>query len=137
MPPPPEYPFVYYCVKKDKVCEHCDHVGRECHNILYGDFLAAVVARYHCEYPYTYNEHDAAGLFIDQYRVLAEFERHLDESKLGGESGKLALPECVAFDSFVFALNSVEWSIMWEINEKLLEDCDAEPATKAAKKPKK
>ena len=57
---PPEYPFAYYRVKKNKECPHCHGIGKECHNIRYGSYLTAVVVRYYREHEADYNEFDAA-----------------------------------------------------------------------------
>ena len=61
----------------------------------------------------TYNEFDAVKLFTKSYRVICEFETYLDCEKMNMCSEDIILPECLAFDSLVFALNSVEWDIMW------------------------
>ena len=123
---PPENPFVYYRLRKNQTCEHCYCKGKNCHNIHYRPFLSACIARFHRKYPDNYNEHDAAKLFLDNYRVLAEFGENLDTNKIPGESEKVALPECIIFDSLAFALNSVEWTIMWELHELTIEDCKEE-----------
>ena len=42
---PPEYPFTYYRLKRGQRCPHCHCAGKNCHNIRYGMFLAAVWSR--------------------------------------------------------------------------------------------
>ena len=80
-------------------------------------FLSAVVARYHRENENNYNKHDAALLFIEAYNNVREFEEHLDTLCLDHET-TYDLPECIQFDSLVFALNSIEWEIMWSLERK-------------------
>ena len=122
---PPEYPFTYYRLKKGQKCPHCHRVGKNCHNIRYGMFLAAVVSRYHRENKSIYNEHDAAMLFIETYHNLREFEDYID-SFLLDENTSCDLPECIQFDSLVFALNSVEWEIMWSTAKRVKAPARAE-----------
>ena len=80
-------------------------------------YLSAVVARYHRENENYYNEHDAAMLFIKAYNNVRKFEEYLDTLYLDEET-TFDLPECMQFDSLVFALNNVEWEIMWSLERK-------------------
>ena len=113
---PPENPFIYNKLGKDQKCRYCKQCGRNCHNIRYGPFLAAMVSRFYKEAGPLYNEHDAAFLFVNAYHVLAEFEMYLDKIKLPSGSHTGTLPQCMTFDSLAFALNSVEWNIMWRVH---------------------
>ena len=115
---PPEYPFAYYRLKKNQRCGHCHQIGKNCHNVHYGPFLAASLARFHKENSESYNEHDAVKYFIDGYYWLVEFEEgHLANNKIKARSQDVHLPECITFDSLGFALNSVEWTVIWGLNE--------------------
>ena len=49
---------------------------------------------------------------------MFEFEDYLESRKIEGMPDSFIIPECMLFDSLVFALNSVEWSIMWGHNEQ-------------------
>ena len=80
-------------------------------------YLSAVVARYHCENENYYNEHDAAMLFIEAYNNVCELKEYLDTLCLDQET-TYDLPECLQFNSLVFALNNVEWEIMWSLKRK-------------------
>ena len=113
---PPENPFIYNKLGKDQKCKYCKQYGRNCHNIRYGGFLSAMVSCYYRESGPLYNKHDAAFLFVNAYHVLAEFEMYLDEIKLPCGSHTGNLPQCMTFDSLAFALKSVEWNIMWRVN---------------------
>ena len=113
---PPENPFIYNKLGKDERCRHCKQRGRNCHNIRYGGFLSAMVSCFYREAGPLYNEHDAAFLFVNAYHVLAEFEMYLDQIKLPEASHTGQLPQCMTFDSLAFALNSVEWNIMWRVH---------------------
>ena len=118
---PPEYPFRYYRLRKNQTCPHCGNVGKNCHNIRFGPYLAAVLARFHREHYKYYNKFDAARLFVESYRVLAEFEDdHLQNNTIKAVSYGMKLPECTAFDSLVFALNAVKWTIMWGLNNGMI-----------------
>lgn len=110
---PPEYPFAYYRLRRNQECIFCSKVGKDCHNVRYGMYLSTLVTRYFKENMDTYNEFDAVKLFTKSYRVICEFETYLDYEKMNMSSEDIILPECLAFDSLVFALNSVEWDIMW------------------------
>ena len=115
---PPEYPFSYYRLKKNQRCGHCHQVGKNCHNVRYGPYLAASLARFHREHAESYNEHDAVRHFLEGYRWLSEFEDgHLEQNKIKARSEDVVMPECITYDSLVFALNSVEWTVMWGLNE--------------------
>ena len=116
--PPPEYPFAYYRLRRDQECNWCGYKGKNCHNIRYGMFLCSVVTRYHRMHPNDYNEFDAVRIFRDTYVNLFEFEDYLESRKIEGMPDAIIVPECMLFDSLVFALNSVEWSIMWGHNEQ-------------------
>lgn len=109
---PPEYPYRYYRLKKEETCTHCGGVGRNCHNIRYGMYLAAVVARYYANNKDTYNEFDAAKLYLSTYNSIKDFEEFLDHQHIDANTN-VGIPYCLTMDSLVFALNSVEWSIMW------------------------
>ena len=115
---PPEYPFAYLRLKDDERCEYCGCIGKDCHNVRYGGYLAAVIARFHNEHEEDYNEHDAVRLFSEVYTYISEFEEYLDDQKIDARLNNVLLPECMVFDSLVFALNSVEWTVMWETNQK-------------------
>ena len=118
---PPEYPFAYYRLKKDQKCAHCDRIGKNCHNIRYGGYLAAVVAHYHNKHTDDYNEHDehnAVRLFVDTYTIISKFEDYLYDASLDSISNNVLLPQCMAFDSLPFALNSVEWTVLWNLSNK-------------------
>ena len=115
---PPEYPFAYYRIRRNQLCVHCECVGKECHNIRYGNYLATVVARFYYEHQDSYNEHDAARVFLETYAAVSDFEDYLPTNAIPESSAEKTLPECLAFDSLVFALNSVEWAVMWEMNNK-------------------
>ena len=52
-----------------------------------------------------------------------EFEENLDADKISGESDKVTLPGCLIFYSLAFALNSVKWTILWELHELTIKDC--------------
>ena len=119
---PLEYPFAYYRLKKNETCFYCYGVGKDCHNIRFGPYLAALVARFYREHSDWYNEHDAARFFLESYRVLTEFEdNYLEENKIKAESNDVKMPECIVFDRLVFALNSVEWTVMWGLNERRMD----------------
>ena len=113
---PPENQFIYNKLAKDQKCKYCKQYGRNCHNIRYGGFLSAMVSRFYREAGPLYKEYDAAFFFVNAYHVLAEFEMYLDEIKLPGSSHMGDLPQCMTFDSLAFALNSVEWNIMWRVH---------------------
>ena len=113
---PPEYPFAYYRLKSNQECNWCGFCGKNCHNIWYGMFLCSVVTRYHCNHPNDYNAFDAVRLFRETYINLFEFEDYLESRKLEGDLTNYIIPECMLFDSLMFALNSVEWSVMWGHN---------------------
>ena len=60
--------------------------------------------------------------FQDGYRWLTEFEHgHLKDNKIKSRSQDVILPECITFNSLVFALNCVEWTVMWGLNEEKIE----------------
>ena len=99
---PPENPLVNR-LKKNQTCDHCYCKQKNCHNICYSPFLSACIARFHCKYPDSYNEHDATKLFLDNYCILAQFEENLDTNKIPGESEKVTLPECIIFDSLALS----------------------------------
>ena len=69
--------------------------------------------RYYNENTNDYNEFDATKVFHESYCNVLEFEAYLDSNEIEGESNSYVIPECMLFDSMVFALNSVEWSVMW------------------------
>lgn len=117
---PPEYPFAYYRLKRDQECIFCGKIGKDCHNVRYGMYLSAVVTRYYRENMSQYNEFDAVKRFHDTYKYIAEFEEYLVDNRIEAEFEKITIPECVAFDSLVFALNSVEWDIMWGKNQEVV-----------------
>ena len=121
---PPEYPFCYYRLKRDQECIFCGQRGKGCHNIRYGMYLAALVTRFFRETGDKYNEFDAVKLFIDSYRTIAEYEDYLDSEKINSSSKEITIPECMAFDSLVYALNAVEWDIMWGKTVKIVKDED-------------
>ena len=132
---PPEYPFVYYRLRPDQRRPHCLKVGKECHNIRYGPYLAAVLARFHREHGEYYNEFDAVRLFVESYRVLSEFEDdHIERNAIKPVSYEHKLPDCIAFDSLVYALNAVEWTIMWGLTSNMVPDGDYEIAEEPEKK---
>lgn len=110
---PPEYPYRYYKLNKDEICPHCKATGRNCHNIRYGMYLAAVVARYYHQNRSNYNEFDAAKQYLLTYNAVNDFEEFLSERHIDAEVNK-GIPYCLTMDSLVFALNAVEWTIMWE-----------------------
>ena len=110
--------FRYLRLKKDKKCPNCERVRKECHKIRYGSFLAAVVARFHNEHQEAYNEHDAVCIFLETYMNIAEFDDYIDDLRLDPISNSVILPLCMAYDSLVFALNLVEWTVVWERNQK-------------------
>ena len=59
--------------------------------------------------------------FLDSIQThvnnVREFEEYLDTLCLDQETS-YDLPECMQFDSLVFALNNVEWEIMWSLERK-------------------
>ena len=79
-------------------------------------FLCSVVTRYHRNHPNDYNEFDAVRLFMETCIYLFEIEDYLKSRKLEGDLTNYIIPECMLFDSLIFALNSVEWSVMWGHN---------------------
>ena len=103
-------------LKRNQECNWCEFCGKNCHNIWYGMFLCSVITRYHCNHPNDYNEFDAVRLFRETYINLFEFEDYLESRKLEGDLTNYIIPECMLFDSLIFALNSVEWSVMWGHN---------------------
>ena len=116
---PPEYPYAYFKLKDDERCKHCGEMGKDCHNIRYGLYLSADICRFHRKNKQSYNEHDATSRFIERYHVLAEFDDFLDTSTIPGEEEHY-LPECLTMDGLVFALNAVEWTIMWSETKQCL-----------------
>ena len=75
-------------------------------------YLAAVVARYYSKNKSTYNKFDAAKLYLSTYNSIKDFEEFLDHQHIDANIN-VGIPYCLTMDSLVFALNSVEWSIMW------------------------
>ena len=122
---PPEYPFSYYRLQRDQECNFCGKCGKDCHNIRYGMYLCAIVTRYYREYRKEYNEFDAVRIFHDSYKTIAEFEEYLDVNSIDAHSDTIEIPECMAFDSLVFALNSIEWDLMWGITAKSVRKADS------------
>ena len=57
--------------------------------------------------------------FPSNNHTLAEFDDFLDTSTIAGEEEHY-LPECLMLDGLVFALNVVEWSIMWSETKECL-----------------
>ena len=112
----PEYPLQYYRWKRDQTCIFCGEIGKNCHNIRYGLYLSALTTRYFSENQDTNNEFDAVCHFHDAYRNIAGFEGFLKSNQILANLEDMLIPECMTFDSMVFALNSVEWNIMWGKN---------------------
>ena len=55
---------------------------------------------------------------MEVHTYIAEFEEYLDNQIIDAVSNNVLLPQSMAFNSLVFALNSVDWTIMWETNKK-------------------
>lgn len=122
-----------YLFRKNRKCKHCKKRGKNCHNICFGPYLAAILARFHRKHHKYCNKFDAVCLFVENYGVLAEFEDdHIKRNNIQTTSYSNRLPECIEFDSLVFALNAVEQTIIWNVSlniDMMVEDNNDEKSS--------